>query len=251
MGDRLQETAGTSRVGEALWSAWQVAARFVLVLGLALILAGCNSRGGKIPYDPAGFGAPDRAELGTEAYDVPLGPLDIVRINVFRVPDLSADYQVDAFGNLDLPLVGKFSVRDQGPDQLATLLEQKYGAKYLQNPEITVRVMNSNRTSVTVEGGVNLPGIYALPGRTSLLGAIALARGINVNDANPKRVAIFRKRDGKTQVAAFDVTSIRRGEMADPIVYPGDTIVVDSSGLRSLYRELIQAVPLIAVFGNL
>ncbi|MFM6933009.1 MAG: polysaccharide biosynthesis/export family protein [Novosphingobium sp.] len=251
MGDRLQETAGTSHVGEALWSAWLVAARLVFVVALALILAGCNSRGGKIPYDPAGFGAPDRAELGTEAYDVPLGPLDVIRVSVFRVPDLSADYQVDAFGNLDLPLVGKFSVRDQGPDQLATLLEQKYGAKYLQNPEITVRVINTNRTSVTVEGGVNVPGIYALPGRTSLLGALALARGINVNEANPKRVAIFRKRDGKTQAAAFDVTSIRHGDMADPIVYPGDTIVVDSSGLRSLYRELIQAVPLIAVFRNL
>lgn len=251
MGDRLQETAGTSHVGEALWNAWQVAARLVLVLALALVLAGCNSRGGAIPYDPAGFGAPDRAELGTEAYDVPLGPLDVIRVAVFRVPDLSADYQVDAFGNLDLPLVGKFSVRDQSPDQLATLLEQKYGAKYLQDPEITVRVVNTNRTSVTVEGGVNVPGIYALPGRTSLLGAIALARGVNVNEANPKRVAIFRKRDGKTQAAAFDVIAIRRGEMADPIVYPGDTIVVDSSSLRSLYRDLIQAVPLIAVFSNL
>ena len=39
--------------------------------------------------------------------------------------------------------------------------------------------------------------------------------------------------------------------MADPIVYPGDTIVVDSSSLRSLYRDLIQAIPLIAIFGNL
>lgn len=251
MGDRLQETAGPSRVGEALWGAWQVAARLVLVVALALILAGCNSRGGKIPYDPAGFGAPDRAELGVEAYDMPLGPLDVLRVNVFRVPDLSGEYQVDAFGNLDLPLVGKFSVRDLGPDQLATLLEQKYGAKYLQNPEITVRVVGTNRTSVTVEGGVNSPGIFALPGRTSLLGAVALARGVNSETGNPKRVAIFRKRDGKTQAAAFDLVAIRRGEMADPVVYPGDTIVVDGSGLRSLYRDVLQAIPLVAIFSNL
>lgn len=251
MGERLQETAGSSPVGDALWSAWHVAVRLVLVLALALVLAGCNSRGGKIPYDPAGFGAPDRAELGVEAYDMPLGPLDVIRVSVFRVPDLSGDYQVDAFGNLDLPLVGSFSVRDLSPEQLSTLLEQKYGQKYLQAPDITVRVVTTNRASVTVEGGVNMPGIHALPGRTSLLGAIALARGINTLDGNPKRVVVFRKREGKTQAAAFDITSIRRGEMADPIVYPGDTIVVDSSNLRSLYRDLIQAIPLIAVFSNL
>lgn len=224
----------------------------ILLAGAALsLVAGCDTRTGKVPYDPANFGPPDRAELGVEAYDVPLGPLDVLRINFFRVPDLSGEYQVDAFGNLDLPLVGRVSVRDQSPDQFADMLEQKYGAKYLQNPDVTVRVMASNRTAVTVEGGVNTPGVYALPGRTTLLGAIAIARGVNAQDGNAKRVIIIRKRDGKTQAAAFDLTSIRHGEMADPTIYPGDIIAVEGSGLRSVYRDVLQAVPLIAIFKNL
>lgn len=226
-------------------------ARLAMAGALALLLSACDSRGGKVPYDPAGFGAPDRAELGVEAYDVPLGPLDVLKINVFRVPDLTGDYQVDAFGNLDLPLLGKVSVRDHSPDQFAELLEKRYGEKYLQNPDISVRVSASNRTSVTVEGGVNFPGIYQLPGRTTLLGAIALARGVNASDGNAKRVVIIRKRDGKTQAAAFDLTSIRNGEMADPIVYPGDIVAVNGSSLRSVYRDVLQAVPLLAIFGNL
>jgi len=228
-----------------------ILSRLLLAGALAASLAGCDTRGGKVPYDPAGFGPPDRADLGTEAYDIPLGPLDVLKINVFRVPDLSGDYQVDAFGNLDLPLIGKVSVRDYSPDKFAELLEQKYGEKYLQNPDITVRVSTTNRANVTVEGGVNFPGVYQLPGRTTLLGAIALARGVNSNDGNAKRVVVIRKRDGKTQAAAFDLTAIRKGEMTDPVIYPGDIVAVAGSNLRSIYRDVLQAVPLFAIFKNL
>jgi polysaccharide export outer membrane protein len=224
--------------------------------GLALVLAfaaltGCEIRGGKIPYDPAGFGPPDRITQGTEAYDVALGPLDVLRVNIFRVPDLSGEYQVDANGRVDLPLVGAVSVRDENAEQFATKLEHLYGVKYLNDPDITVRVQSTNQLNVTIEGGVATPGIYALPGKTTLLGAIALARGFNTQDSNPKRVAVFRKRDGKTVAAAFDVISIRHGDMADPVVYPGDTIVVDASKIRSIYRDLLQALPTVAVFNSL
>jgi polysaccharide export outer membrane protein len=225
--------------------------RLLLAGGLLASLAACDTRGGKVPYDPAGFGPPDRADLGTEAYDIPLGPLDVLKINVFRVPDLSGEYQVDAFGNLDMPLIGKVSVRDYSPDKFAELLEQKYGDKYLQNPDISVRVSTTNRANVTVEGGVNFPGVYQLPGRTTLLGAIALARGVNANDGNAKRVVVIRKRDGKTQAAAFDLTAIRKGEMTDPVIYPGDIVAVAGSNLRSVYRDVLQAVPLFAIFKNL
>lgn len=247
MDDRLHRPFKNGIAGDC----YRRALRLIMIGCLASVLAACNMRSGKLPYDPAGFGAPERADLGVEAYDVPLGPLDVVRVNVFRIADLSGEYQVDAFGSIDLPLIGKMSVREFGADQFAEVLEQKYGEKYLQNPEITVRVMASNRTSVTVEGGVTLPGIYPLPGRTTLLGVIAMARGVNNLEGNPKRVVIFRKRDGKTQAAAFDLTAIRKGEMTDPVVYPGDTVVVDGSNMRSLYRDLLQSIPLIAIFSNL
>ena len=209
------------------------------------------ARGGKVPYAPADFGPPDKEQAEEVAYDMPLGPLDLVTIKVFRVPELSGDYQVDAKGMLDMPLLGPVSVRDKTPQAFSKELERLYSEKYLSNPQISIRVLASNNNSVTLEGGVAVPGIYQLPGRTNLLGAIALARGIAQQDANPKRVLVFRKRAGKTMAAAFDLISIRRGEMENPEIYPGDIVVVDSSQVRPIYRDLLMSLPIISIFSAL
>jgi polysaccharide export outer membrane protein len=240
LNDRMHAQSG---MGRALRSA--------IVMMLAVVLAGCLSRGGDIPYNPADFRQPDAQLPEDVAYDLPLGPLDIVRVNVFRVNDLTGDYQVDAKGMLDLPLIGSASVREMTSQQLAQSLEQRYGERHLQNPEITVRVLSTTRNTITVEGGVNAPGVYPLTSRTTLVGAIATARGVAFNDANPRRVGIFRKIDGKTAAAAFDLVAIRRGEMADPQVYPGDTIVVDSSQARPIYRDLLMSLPIVSIFLSL
>ncbi len=231
-------------------SALPVRSMLALLIGLA-VLSGCSTRGGDIPYAVKDFGPPDRPVPAEAGYDLPLGPLDVLRISVFRAPDLSGEFQVDYKGMLDLPLIGAVSVRDLDPAQLATSLERLYSERYLNNPDITVRVLNSNSNSVTVEGGVNSPGIFQLPGRTTLVGAIALARGISSTDGNAKRVAIFRKRGGATVAAAYDIVAIRHGKMENPVVYPGDTVVVDSSELRQLYRDLIQTLPAFTLFRQL
>jgi len=221
------------------------------LVGAALLVSACATRGGKIPYDVADFGAPDAPGEQADPYVWGIGPLDVVDVKFFQVPDLSGEYQVSSGGVLDLPLVGAVEARYQQPDQFARALEQLYGQRYLNSPQITVRIVKTSQRNLTVEGGVKNAGIYPLEGRTTLLGAIALAKGIDTQEGNPRRVAIFRKRNGQTVAAAFDVIAIRRGEMADPLVYPGDTVVVDSNSLRSAYRELLQLLPIAAVFGPL
>lgn len=221
-----------------------------LCLGV-FALSACTTRGGDIPYAPTGFAAPTPETIGELAQDLPLGPLDLIHVTVFRVPDLSGDYRVGADGELDMPLVGKINVRDQTPDQVATRLEQRYGERYLNSPDIKIRVVDSGQRNITVEGGVNNPGVFQLNGSTTLLTAIALAKGVNAQDANPRRVAIFRKVGGQSTAAAFDLIDIRRGKMENPVVYPGDTIVVESNSLRSLFRDLLQVLPTLAVFSTL
>ncbi|MDB5670720.1 MAG: polysaccharide export protein, partial [Alphaproteobacteria bacterium] len=100
---------------------------------------------------------------------------------------------------------------------------------------------------VTIDGAVNGPGTFPVMRPVSLMQAIALARGTS-ETANPRRIAIFRQIQGQRMAAAFDLTSIRRGEAEDPKVFPGDIIVVDGSGVKSAQRQILNSLPLVSVF---
>ena len=216
-----------------------------------ILLSGCVTRGGDIPYAPTGFPGASFETRGQLEQDVPLGPLDVVEITVFRVPELSGTYQVSATGMLDMPLIGSVDTRGRSASELSAELETAYGSNFLRNPQISVRVPDGGQLNITVEGGVREPGVYPLRGSVTLLTALALAKGVDVESGNPRRVAIFRKSGPQTLAAAFDVVDIRRGKMENPTVYPGDIVVVDGAGTRPIYREILQAIPALAIFNAL
>lgn len=220
----------------------------VAVALLAALTAGCaGTRGGSIPYDVAAFGQPDapKAVVADDSYK--LAPLDVIGLSVFQVADLSRDYTIDLSGNITLPLIGQMSAIGLSTSELGAAIQRRLGERYLQNPNVTVSLKETPRRVVTVEGSVRQPGLYPTVGPTTLLQAVAMARGTD-EFANQRRVAIFRQIEGKRMAAAFDLVSIRRGEEPDPAVYAGDTIVVDGSGLRKAQREILQTLPLFSLF---
>jgi polysaccharide export outer membrane protein len=77
-----------------------------------------------------------------------------------------------------------------------------------------------------------------------------MAKG-TTEDANARRVAVFRTISGQRQAAAFDLTAIRRGEATDPQIYPGDIVVVDGSSVKAREKQILQSIPLLALFGPL
>jgi polysaccharide export outer membrane protein len=222
-------------------------AKGVLILSLMSVAACSDKRGGIVPYDIA-LAQPDAPAPVTGADDR-LAPLDTVMINVFRVPDLSRDYTIDLSGNLSMPLIGNVKAVGLTTDQLSAAIKASLGAKYLQDPYVTVALKESQRRTVTVEGSVKSPGIYATSGPITLLQAVATAKGLD-QDANPHRVVIFRTIDGKRMAAAFDLQSIRRSEAKDPDVFPGDIVVVDGSSVSSTRREVLQSIPVLSIFAT-
>jgi polysaccharide export outer membrane protein len=130
---------------------------------------------------------------------------------------------------------------------LSEVLTAKLGAKYLEHPDISVAIKSSAGRNLTVDGSVAKAGAYPVLGAMTLIQAVALAGG-TTDDANARRVAIFRTIDGKREAAAFDLTSIRHGEMPDPPVYAGDIIVVDGSKVKATERQILQSVPFLGLF---
>jgi polysaccharide export outer membrane protein len=216
--------------------------------GLGLILAGCaDSRGGPIPYNVSNFGTPDAPELVPLEAGYKIAPMDTLTVKVFKMPDLSGDYEVDLAGHISMPLIGEVPAYDLTTAQLDEALTRKLGEKYLENPDVSVGIKSSTRRSVTVDGAVNKAGSYPVYGPTSLMQAVAAAGGTS-QDANARRVAVFRTIGGKRQAAAFDLTSIRRGEAPDPPIYVGDIVVIDGSSVKATERQMLNTLPILSIF---
>lgn len=230
--------------------AWLKRGRMIAVVGALGLLSACaGSRGGNIPYDVA-LAAPDRPTPLSVEEDYKISPLDTLSVSVFQVADLSKDYEVDLTGNISVPLLGRVKAVDMTMTQLDERLTAMLGEKYLQNPDVSIGLKSSSARVVTVDGAVTSPGVFPVNRQMTLLQVIAMAKGVNA-DANPRRVAIFRQIQGQRMAAAFDLTSIRRGNAEDPPVYSGDIIVVDGSSIRAIQREIMSAIPVLSIFNPL
>lgn len=213
-----------------------------------LVLAGCaNTRGGTVPYDVQDFGRPDVVAIAPLPVDSRIGPADELTVTVFRVEDLSGDHRVDPNGFIDMPLIGRVQAAGKTSDQLATEIETRFAVRHLRDPSVQVSLKKLTDQTVTVDGAVEQPGAYPVRGGTTLQQAIALAKGLE-EEANARRVVIFRQIDGKRHAAAFDLQAIRRAEADDPAVYGNDIVVVDGSKNRSIFRDLLSTLPLIGIF---
>jgi polysaccharide export outer membrane protein len=176
--------------------------------------------------------------------------MDKISVRVFKADDLSGDYDVDLTGHISLPLIGEVEAANLTTAELDQRLTQKLGEKYLEHPDVSVSIKQSNGRMVTVDGAVKDSGSFPVLGPLTLMQAVALAKG-TTEDANLRRVAIFRTINGKRQAAAFDLTAIRQGQSQDPSIYPGDIVVVDGSSVKATEKKLLQTIPLLAIFGPL
>jgi polysaccharide export outer membrane protein len=215
----------------------------------ALLQACADTRGGSIPYDKV-LAAPDEVRFQTLESNYRIAPMDKLAVKVFKMDDLSGDYDVDLAGNISLPLIGQVQAANLTTAQLDDQLTQKLGAKYLEHPDVSVAIKASTAHVVTVDGAVREGGSFNVAGPISLIQAVAMAKGTS-EDANARRVAVFRTIGGQRQAAAFDLTAIRRGQSPDPQIYPGDIVVVDGSSVKATQKAILQSIPLLSIFGPL
>ena len=200
----------------------------------------CRQARGANPLQSGRLWRARRADRGAARSGYKISPLDTLTIKVFKMPDLSGDFEVDLTGQISIPLVGNLTATNYTTAELDEQLTERLGAKYLENPDVSVAVKSSASRSVTVDGAVKTAGGFPVTGPVSLMQAVARAGGATP-EANLRRVAIFRQIGGKRQAAAFDLASIRRGEMEDPPVYAGDIVIVDGSSIKALQKTLMNS----------
>lgn len=238
-----------NRLFHSLVSALKRLAALRLVLGIclpAMVVAGCST------MEP-------RAASGAEAYklvpplsaaaplvDYEVGPLDVLTISVFQEKDLSfEEVPVDASGNILFPLIGQITVSGRTTTGVSELIAQRLGDRFLVNPQVTVFVKTSVSQKVTVDGEVKEPGVYKLQGKTSLIQAVAMAKG-TTPIARLNEALVFRTIEGTPHVARFDLEAIRKGMAPDPQILASDTVVIGYSRAKSTFRDIIGVAPALA-----
>lgn len=217
-----------------------------LAVACAAALSGCSAGevgiGASSPYS-ASLPEPDSAKATSDftQSDYRISPQDVLEINVFGFPNLSRVVQVDGTGRVSFPLIGGVIAGGRTISEIEADMTRKLGAQYLQSPQVSVFVKESVGQRITVDGAVKKPGVYALKGKTTLLQALAMAEGIN--EIGDSAVTLMRTSDQTRVSAKYDVSAIRAGQAVDPLVYGGDTIVVDESVARTGIQVLKSALP--------
>lgn len=222
----------------------------LLACSILATLAGCTTSLGEHPL-PSGAQAyqaiPARA-ANDQAEDSTIAAGDKLSIKVFGEPGLTSEnYIVQNDGTLQVPLAGELTVEGRTPRQVADELTTRLGSRYIRDPHVAVAIVDKLPTTITVEGAVASPGIYAANTRTTLLQALALAKG-PTQVALLSDVIVFRTINGQQAGGRFDLREIRRGQAADPQILPGDKVEVISSKTKATFRDVLAALPALSTF---
>lgn len=195
--------------------------------------------------DLSGLPAPQRADLVVEDRPSLIGPLDTISVEVFGLPDLSREIQVDASGRIAMPLIGTIDARGKTADELSRSIQLALSKQYVRDPNVTINIKNSVSQVVTIDGAVVEPGLYPVTNQMTLMRAVASAKGLS-EFAKVEDVVILRTVEGKRLAGLYNIAAIRRGYYADPAIYANDVIVVGDSPQRRLFKDFVSLAPLLA-----
>jgi len=157
-----------------------------------------------------------------------VGPSDVLRINVWKTPDLSVEVTVRPDGTITLPLIGDVAAAGRTPSLLRAEIRSRL-TTFLRddNPAIEIIVETVNSYRFTVAGNVEHSGLFSTKHYVTLSEAIALAGGPN-RYADLERVLILRHDGTAARSIPVDLREVYSGQHPemDLVIVREDRIVV-------------------------
>jgi polysaccharide export outer membrane protein len=165
-----------------------------------------------------------------------IGPRDLVKIEVYDVPELNVERRVSESGAINLPLIGDVPVGGKTEEQVTQDLKDLLGSKYLQRASVGVKVLEFRSRPIAVLGAVKQPGNLAFSGRWSLLEALTAAGGLAENHGNV--IYVLRRSDnGLSDQIAINVDDlmVRADPQVNVPIFANDLINVPATVEVTVY----------------
>jgi len=144
-----------------------------------------------------------RQESSTISNDYIIGTTDVLRIDVWREPELCMEaVKVRPDGKISIPLIGDIQASGQTPMELKVMVEAQL-RNFVSSPVVTVVVLEFTPQSVSIVGQVKHPGVYYLEPSITVLGLLARAGGCS-EWAKVKNIAIVRKSGNQSRHFTFN-----------------------------------------------
>lgn len=171
----------------------------------------------------------DVRQTGTPLPALPLGPDDLLSVNVLGVPALSRPVRVDQDGSIRIPMVDKpIPVSGKLPaaveSRIAEALRQD---DLVREPLVSVTVTEYVSRQVTVAGAVHNPTSIQTVTDMTLLDAIARAGGFT-DDAGAELLISRRPDSGAGPVRRVSIRALmeQTDDQSNPVLHPGDEVRV-------------------------
>ena len=153
-------------------------------------------------------------------------PNDLLKIFVWKQPDMSGPVLVRPDGRISLPLVQDIQAAGSTPPELKQKIEESL-KEYIEFPTVTVIVDAIQSYRVFVTGQVSKPGPIMAEKPVSVLQAIALAGGF-LPLSKPAETVIVRSTSEGSTLFRFNYPEVIKGEHFNQniILKTGDVVVV-------------------------
>jgi len=198
-----------------------------MMLGCAF-LAGwlCAQEPVKNPGEASLAGAAETRAKTTGEAEYKIGPQDVLRIDVWKEPDISRTIPVRPDGKVSLPLLNDLQAAGLTTMELAASITEGL-KKYINSPQVTVTLTEINSRRVYCNGEVTRPGALALLPNMTALQALSSCGGFT-QFAKIKSIYILRLENGKQVQHPFNYKEVVKGKKPEDNItlQPGDVIVV-------------------------
>ena len=184
-----------------------------------------------------------------------IGPEDVLNIVVWDHPELTipaggyrtpeqSGIEIAQDGTIYYPFVGKVYVSGMTAEHLRSMLSKRL-AKYIRDPQVSVRVAAFNSKKIQVMGEVMKPATEPLTNvPLSLMTAVNKAGGLNPATADANKIFVIRAIHHKTAVFVLDANNPSDLLIAEHFYLKNhDVVFVAPAGLATWNRVISNIVP--------